>query len=328
MKSINEDLKTGKFKQIYLLYGEEAYLKRQYKEKLVKALVEPGDTMNYRYFEGKKINIREVIDLSETIPFFADRRLIVIEDSGLFKGEGQEMAEYLKELPETSYFVFVESEIDKRSRLFKAVKDKGRVTELGRQNEKTLISWILGRLKSENKKITEPVMLNLLGKTGVDMENIDKELEKLVCYTLGRDVITDEDVDAVCTTITENHIFDMINYITDRNQKKALDLYYDLLALKEPPMKILFLIARQFNLLMQAKDLMRLGYSRDTIGQKMGVPGFIAGKYMAQAKNFSGNMLKEALSDCVQAEADVKTGRINDIISVELIIVKYSTNRG
>lgn len=324
MKSINEDLKTGNFKQIYLLYGEEAYLKRQYKEKLVKALVEPGDTMNYGYFEGKKINVKEIIDLSETMPFFADRRLIVVENSGLFKGEGQELADYLKELPETSYFIFVESEIDKRSRLFKAVKDIGRVTELGRQNEKMLISWILGKLKGENKRITENTMMSLLNKTGADMENIDKELEKLICYTLGRDVITDDDVEEVCITITENRIFDMINFITERKQKEALDLYYDLLALKEPPMKILFLIARQFNLLMQAKDLMRLGYSRDSLGQKMGLPGFIAGKYMVQARNFSMEILKEAVEDCVQTEQDVKTGKINDLISVELIIVKYS----
>ncbi|SCP97122.1 DNA polymerase III subunit delta [Anaerobium acetethylicum] len=324
MKSINEDLKTGNFKQIYLLYGEEAYLKRQYKEKLVKALVEPGDTMNYGYFEGKKINVKEIIDLSETMPFFADRRLIVVENSGLFKGEGQELADYLKELPETSYFIFVESEIDKRSRLFKAVKDIGRVTELGRQNEKMLISWILGKLKGENKRITENTMMSLLNKTGADMENIDKELEKLICYTLDRDVITDDDVEEVCITITENRIFDMINFITERKQKEALDLYYDLLALKEPPMKILFLIARQFNLLMQAKDLMRLGYSRDSLGQKMGLPGFIAGKYMVQARNFSMEILKEAVEDCVQTEQDVKTGKINDLISVELIIVKYS----
>ena len=87
------------------------------------------------------------------------------------------------------------------------------------------------------------------------MENISKELEKLLCYTMGRDVITSEDVKAICTEQTENKIFEMINAIAEKRQKKALDLYYDLLALKEPPMRILYLITRQFNLLMQVKDL-------------------------------------------------------------------------
>ena len=75
MKSLNEDLKTGQLKQIYLLYGEEAYLKKQYKDKLHYAIVPPDDTMNYAYYEGKGINAKEVIDLAETLPFFAERRL-------------------------------------------------------------------------------------------------------------------------------------------------------------------------------------------------------------------------------------------------------------
>ena len=54
MKSLNEDLKTGQFKQIYLLYGEESYLKRQYRERLVRAMIPEGDTMNYAVYEGKE----------------------------------------------------------------------------------------------------------------------------------------------------------------------------------------------------------------------------------------------------------------------------------
>ena len=70
MKSLNEDLKTGQFKQIYLLYGEEAYLKKQYRNRLTKALLPEGDTMNFAHFEGKGVDVKSVIDLSETLPFF------------------------------------------------------------------------------------------------------------------------------------------------------------------------------------------------------------------------------------------------------------------
>ena len=143
MKSINEDIKNNNFKQIYLLYGEEAYLKRIYKEKLRNALVEKDDTMNYNYYTGKGISIPEIIDIGETMPFFADRRLITIENSGFFKS-ANELGDYVKELPETTYIVFVEEEIDKRNKLYKAVKDKGRIVELPRQDSKTLTSWVLG----------------------------------------------------------------------------------------------------------------------------------------------------------------------------------------
>ena len=68
MKTLNEDIKTGNFKPVYLLYGEEAYLKKQYRDRITKAIFPDGDTVNYAYYEGKGINPGELIDLAETIP--------------------------------------------------------------------------------------------------------------------------------------------------------------------------------------------------------------------------------------------------------------------
>lgn len=324
MQRINEDIKSGQFRQMYLLYGEEAYLRKQYRDKLRKALAADGDTMNCSYFEGKDITVGAVIDLAETLPFFADRRVIVMENSGLFKAGGEKMAEYLEEPAQTSYFVFAEKEIDKRSRLFKTVSAKGMAAEFPEQNEATLKKWILGMIKKEDKRITEQSLELFLEKTGTDMENIRKELEKLMCYCMDKEVISGQDIEDICTHRVSSRIFDMINAIADRRQKKALDLYYELLALKEPAMRILFLIARQFNMLLQVKELKGKGYDNKTIGGKVGLQPFIAGKYAAQAAKFKGSDLRKALEACVEAEEAVKTGRMNDVMSVELLIVRYS----
>jgi DNA polymerase III, delta subunit len=321
MKQINEDIKQQNFKQIYLLYGEERYLRRQYRERLRKALCSEDDTMNTHFYEGRDISVGAVIDLAETLPFLAERRVIFISNSGLFKSGGEKMAEYLADPNETTYFVFTESEIDKRSKLFKTVNSKGYAAEFAVQDEKTLKRWAAGVLGKEGKKITENTVQLLLSKTGTNMENIQMELEKLICYCLDREVITDEDVEAVCTTRISNHIFDMINAIADKQQKKALDLYYDLLALKEPPMRILFLIARQCNLLLQAKELKLKGHDQRSIASKIGVPPFAAGKYLAQASRFKTEKLRNAVAKCVEAEEAVKSGRMNDILSVEILIM-------
>ena len=98
MKSLNEDIKSGQFKKVYLLYGEETYLKRQYRDRMTKAMIPDGDTINYAYFEGKGIRPGELIDLAETMPFFAERRLIVVENSGFFKNAVPELADYIKEM--------------------------------------------------------------------------------------------------------------------------------------------------------------------------------------------------------------------------------------
>ena len=121
MKSLNEDLKTGQFKQIYLLYGEEAYLKKQYKDRFVKAMLPEGDTFNYSYYEGKGVNPKEIIDLAETMPFFAERRLIVLENTGFLKNACPDLADYVKQMPETTNMIFVEEELDKRGKLYKAI---------------------------------------------------------------------------------------------------------------------------------------------------------------------------------------------------------------
>ena len=131
MKTIDNDIKRQEFKKVYLLYGEERYLIKQYRDKLKKALISPDDTMNYSSFEGEDLNVKEIIDLAETLPFFADKRVILVEGSKLFKKGGDELGEYLADLPETTYFIFVEEEVDKRSKLFKAVGKCGNAIEFG-----------------------------------------------------------------------------------------------------------------------------------------------------------------------------------------------------
>ena len=324
MKSLNEDLKTGNFKQIYLLCGEEGYLKKQYKERFVKAMLPEGDTMNYAYYEGKSTDVKEVIDLAETMPFFAERRLIVFENTGFFKSAGSELTDYIKDMPETTYFIFVENEVDKRSRLYKAVKAKGHIVELSTQDEGTLKRWIQGIVRGEKKQMSDSEILYFLGKVGTDMENIRKELEKLICYALDRDTITKEDVDAVCVTQITNHIFDMVNAVADKDQRRALDLYYDLIALKEPPMRILFLMIRQYRILFQVKALLKQGYGRKEIASKAGLHPFATGKYMEQAKRFRMQELRAVMEDGAEIEQRVKTGLLTDNLAVELFIVKYS----
>ncbi len=321
MKSLNEDIKTGQFKSIYLLYGEEEYLKKQYKGRLTRAMLPEGDRVNYAYYEGKGIPVPEIIDLAETMPFFAERRLIVIEDSGLFKTAAPELADYLKTMSASACFLFIEKEVDKRGKLYKAVKEKGRIVELSRQDERTLIRWLSGMIRQEGKLIQESTVRYILSKTGVDMENLEKEMEKLFCYTLEKNEITIQDVDAVCTTQITNHIFEMVEAVAKQQKKKALDYYYDLLALKEPPMRILYLLTRQFQLLLEVQGLVKKGMGRKQIAEKAGLHPFAAGKYMEQCRNFRKEELRRIMEEGAELETDVKTGRLNDVMSVELFII-------
>ena len=327
MKSLQEDIKSGNFKSAYLLYGDEAYLRQQYKERLIHALNPEDDTMNFSKYEGRGIEVREMIDLCETMPFFAEYRVILVENSGFFKNKCDELAEYMKTLPEYVRFVFVEEEVDKRSKMYKAVKSCGSVVEFAKHDEKTLMRWAAGILAKEGRKITTRDMELFLTKTGTDMGNIRMELEKLITYTMGQDIVTAQDIEAVCTTRTENKIFEMVRAVTEKNQRRALDLYNDLLTLKEPPMRILFLLSKQFRQLCLAKKMAGEGASQNEIASRLGVPAFVVRNIMSCARSYSIDELEQAERDFVDAEEAVKTGTLQDGLSVELLIVKYSSGR-
>ena len=185
MQTINEDIKNGTFKPVYLLYGEEAFLKQSYKKKL-RAAISGDDTMNYNYFEGKGLDVNELISL----------------------------AEYLPTMPDTTCIVFVEEAVDKRNKLYKKVKDLGHIAEMKRQDSAQLARWAATILAQNGRKITPSTMNLFLERVGDDMENIRMELEKLISYTMGSEVVTAEDVKVITTVQITNKIFDMVAAIT------------------------------------------------------------------------------------------------------------------
>ena len=323
MKVIREHIKTGSFSRFYLLYGSEEYLKKLYRDKLKAAVLQEDTDINFSYFEGKAVEPRQVYAAAQTLPFFSDRRLIMIENSGLFKASS-ELSELLEETPDSTVVVFVETEVDKRNKLFKLVKDRGTVSEMNGLDEKNLKLFIASLLEQAGKKITEASSLYLLERTGSDMINLSNEVDKLISYTLGREIVTNADIDAVVTTQITGKIFQMIDAIGSKQQNKALELYYELLSVREKPMSILYLITRHFNILLQAKNLQSLGHGSSSIAEIVGVPPFAVNKYLAQTKNFSIQKLKEALEFGAEVEEQVKTGRMQEKIGVELFLITFS----
>ncbi|MBQ4563927.1 MAG: DNA polymerase III subunit delta, partial [Lachnospiraceae bacterium] len=139
--------------------------------------------------------------------------------------------------------------------------------------------------------------------------------------------IMPEDVQAICTPQISGQIFDMIGAVAARRQQDALRLYYDLLTAKEPPMRILYLIARQFNQLLQVKEAAAKVRDKAVIAKACGLNPYVAGKMMSQAANFSREVLLSYLQLCVQTEEDVKNGRLADRLAVELLIIQFSQRR-
>ena len=320
MEKLAAELKNRTFRRVYLFYGEEKYLIRQYQSRLIETVLGDNAGMNLSVFEGKNADPKEIMSQAQTMPFFAEYRVILVQESGFYKKTPEGMAEYLAEIPDTAILLFVESDVDKRSRMFKQTEKNGRAVQFSRQRDVVLKKWVLSQLKREGKKITEPVLNTFLESTGDDMELISQELEKLLCYTMEKDVITAEDVKAVGVPAVGNHIFDMIDALATKNRQRAMDLYLDLVRLREPPMRILFLIGRQFYILNRLKSMRKNGMGDKEMAAAAKIPPFAVKKNLAQAAKFTDEQIQNAIETCVQADADVKSGRLTDRMAVELVM--------
>ncbi len=324
MKTINQDIEKKEIKQFYLLFGAEDYLKRQYRDKLAEALVDTEDTMNYNYFEGNNFQLQAVLDIGETLPFFTDKRVLVLENSGLFKKAPEEIEKRLEQFPDSTHVIFVEKEVDKRSRLYKWIGKHGYASELNTPDEKMLITWVKGLCRAEGKQIEDSAIFYFVEHMGTDMLLLKNELEKLFCYRYESERITVEDIREVCVSQASDKMFEMLDAIGVHNQDKALLLYHDLLALREPAMRVLYMLTRHFHILMQMSVLMSEGKDNKGMAAACGIPPFSVKRYAAQAGKYPYERLKNMVEKCQATDQGIKTGMVQDVVGVELLIVEFS----
>ncbi len=324
MADINSDIKSGAFKPVYLICGEEGYLRENYRKKLLKALVKPGDSLNFSSFDTKQTEIGEIISLAETLPFMAPKRVIFIKDSGFFKNTCEELTEYLLSPSEDTVLIFDEENIDKRSKNYRAVKNADGVVSAERMTEAQLKQWIAAYFSKNGKKIRESTVELLISRVGTEMSTLSSEIGKLIGYAADRETIEDKDIDAICIRIPSDTVFAMIEAMASKKQREAVGVYYEMLASKQNPYGILSLIERHFRILLVVKDMTEKKYSQDEIGKAAGVPPYTVKTYRNQASRYSKHTIKEILEECVQADYGSKTGLLSDKLAVELLIIKYS----
>lgn len=321
MQIINDDIKSGDYKRVYLLHGDEKYLINQYRDKLLGALTDVHDTMNYSRFTGDKINAMDIVDFCETMPFLADRRVVLVEDSGFFKKSDDYLPEKIEMLPDTAVLIFVESEVDKRNRLYKACAAAGATLCFTTPDERTLTRWICAQIKAEGKNVEETAVYRLIEATGSDMNLIKNELDKLIAYAMDRDIISLKDVETLCVNNVEGRIFEMTEAISRKQKDRAIHLYHVLLDNKEPAMRILFLITRQYDMMLKVKLASAESKNDAETASLIGVPSWSVKKYREQCKNYSKEDLIRIVELCQQTDYQLKTSQISDVVAVEVLIV-------
>ena len=330
LKELNKEIREGCPARSYLLYGSEPYLIRSYRKKICDSIGDMSDSMNTGVYSGSKIDIKDLISTADTMPFFKERRLILVENSGFFSSSCDELADYLKDPSPATTFVFAEYGIDKKTvvktntRMYKAVSTLGKCIKLDSPDEDSLVTWTASLLAKSGKKIRTETVKRLMKRSGSDMNQLSREVEKLVCYTEGREVIEDSDVDEICTHTLEDRIFDMTEALTAKNADLAFELYYDMVSLKIKPLDILRQIAREYHMLLRVKELTKTVSSYREMSSILKVRYDVSESYMKRCRLYSMEFLQSTLDECLSLDRSVKSGMLDGALAVELFLSRYS----
>ena len=313
------DIEKGTYDRVYLIYGDEPYLVRHYMNRLKKAIIPEEESMNYAYFDSMPEDVRRITDFADTMPFFGDRRLVILDKANAFKKDNG-LADYIPNIPETSTIVIVEDEVDKRSRLYKAVSKVGTVMELKRLGLDDLKLFVGQRFKKAGKGITERDFNYFIENVGDDLYTIANEADKCIAYAGDGKGIDRKVIDAVCSLQVENKIFDLVDAILRADGSTVFKLYSDLVTLRENSFGIMAVIRKNYNRLLLIKELQEKGCSLSEIAAKTKTADWLVKKQAAKVKNYDSRRLKDSIQLMMNTEYDIKIGNIGEQMGLEIML--------
>ena len=305
---------------IYLLYGTKNFnIKRK-----LKKIEENFDKFNISHYDLENDDIKNVIDDAETISLFEDDKLIICENANMFTGSTSKDSEiiekYLKYLNPNTTLVFIvyNEKLDERKKITKLVKKLGKIMEFNENiNAKDLIKE---NLKGYN---ISPQNIDLLiERVGNNPLMLESEIEKLKIYKDDDKNIKSEDIIKLTNKNIDTDVFKLIDCIVKNNKIKALEIYQEMLKTGEEPIKIIIILANQFRIMYQAKELIKRGLSEKDIASTLKLHPYRVKLALQNSREYDSKTLLKFISELADIDINIKTGKINKDLALELFILK------
>jgi len=309
---------------LYILYGEDGFsLKEQLSE-----LKEGADV---QVLAAEKLSLGELLRIGGTLPFLAPRRLVIIEGllsrfesrgQSLESSEWSNLAQRVAQLPPTTMLVLVDGKLSPANPLLKKLSPKAKVREFNLLRGAELQRWIHERVTRLGNQISPRAARLLAELVGGNLWILSQELEKLCLAAQGRQ-IEEKDVLELVSYAREANIFSLADAIVGRQLRRASHLLQEFLNQGTAPAYLLYMITRQFRLVIQARELASRGLSAREISQELGLTSdFLLEKALEQAATYSGERLEEVYRRLLEADVLTKTGRLSGELALELLVAE------
>lgn len=324
MLKIKEDMKKCEYKGLYLLWGEEEFLKDYYKKALTGKLLDPDlADFNYKEYVSEKPDTQEVELFLSSYPCMSEKKVLYIKNSDLFKKcsetEKRAWQEIFENIPDFAVIIFSEKNVDKRSVLYKLADKNFSVDEFPFQKEPDLVNWIVRYSKSMGKDISASVAKYLTECCGLSMYILKNEIEKLCSYKKDEREISSDDIDICVCKMAESRVFDMLDAFLDKNAAKGAKMYEDLKLLKEEPIVINGAVFSKFN---QLKKVLLLspGASVAEMASELGQRDFIVRLWQKQAAKTNLEHVDKILKLCSETDYRIKNGLSAPWAAMDILI--------
>jgi DNA polymerase III subunit delta len=303
---------------VYLLLGDDEERKARGVEKLRK-----GRTVEA--FDASATGPENVISACNSFSLFGEGPFVVLRNLDAWNAAQKAViVDYLQNPSPGSDLILIGNKLGARERLLSAVKKSGEVHTLEQPTGKALVRWLVGHAKKQGLDLTEDVAEDLTARCSGDKMRLLQETEKLALY-VGEGTTTHDDVAALCPPDVQSNIFAFVDSLAAGERDRALGLLEDLIATGEPPLRLTFMIRRQFQLVARASALLEAGTPRKEIASTLKVPPFVARKLEEQGSKLDEVDLERALALIRDLESGLKGGsNLSDNLQVEMTVLKLS----
>jgi len=306
----NKAVSRGDISPLYYFHGDEPYLMERAVKRLTDLVVPPDfRDFNLDVFYGNECKGDEIASVAQTLPMFADRRMVIVKRAGDLSAAALEIpAACAVDPPPTTCLVFVGEKVDQRKKFFQELKKKGELVECKRPYENQLGAFIREEAKGLGKRIEPAAAEMLVYLVGSNLGELTTQLEKVALYVGQREAITIGDVRGIVSDTKVESVFDLANAMGERDPAKALRSLATILRDGEAPLMLLAMIARHFRQLWRVRDLMAQKVAQQDISRLAGINPYFLKGVMAQARNFGTHELKRVFESLYAADLELKGG--------------------
>lgn len=303
----------------YLLYGTKDYRINDEIKKITKNI----DKINITKYDLNTDNIDDLITDCETYSLFETKKVVIAENANMFTASTSKDTEIIEKYinnqnPETILILIVRNEkLDSRKKITKLIQKKGKILEF---NEDINIDNLIKK-ELKDYEINYNVLNLLKNRVGNNPLNVENEIQKIKLFK-NNNIITEEDIINVTTKTIDIDIFKLIDDIIKKNKDEAIELYYEMLKINEEPLKIIIMLANQFRIIYQSKELMMKGYTEKDIASFLKIHPYRVKLALQNSRSYSSKTILKYLNDLADIDIGIKTGKLNKSLALELFILK------